>query len=97
VEGDDLDEPWLKKFPSGDRIRWYSVDATYGGSMVLRESFVAVEGGRYHLPLPSFRNDKYQVTKQQVVLARLMQGLHRWVGHETADQGIEIAGFVTVE
>jgi hypothetical protein len=51
THNDDFIEPWANKFPDPQATSAY-VDFFYAGTLVFRDIFVAVDGGRCRLPLP---------------------------------------------
>jgi hypothetical protein len=48
---DDFQEPWANKFPDR-RASSHHVDVFYNNALVYRDTYVLVDGGRAHLPLP---------------------------------------------
>ena len=53
---DKFDEPWANKFPDPSADGRY-IDIYYYGSLVYRDVYVIVDGGRASLPMPKGRND----------------------------------------
>ena len=92
-------EPWTAHF-ANPTAHSFVVEATYGGSLVLQQVLVSVDGGRYTLPLPrvylpdpNSSETEYRVEHRPLIMARLVQGLGGWGGYDT-DQGCRDAGFI---
>jgi len=93
---EDFVEPWVEHFPAHDAIS-INVEATYGGALVLQETFVLVDGGRHIVPRPRIHQEddglvEYRVARSSVRLAWTLAGLGA-AGHNV-DAAIEKAGFV---
>jgi hypothetical protein len=93
---DDVREPWMEEFPDSSGHS-FQVEATYSGATVLRELFVAADGGLCLVPQPRVTRSAagepvYSVTFRQMALARLLHGLEGSGGHGP-DIGVATAHF----
>ncbi len=91
---------WTSNFPDHSATSFF-VEATYGGSLVLQELLVWVDGGRYVLPVPRIVQSKskanqveYHVETRRLILARLLHGLGGGFPGHDPDRGVEQAGWL---
>ena len=94
---DEFEEPWTQHFPDKSATGHYA-DILWRGSLVSRESYVTVDGGRYAIPLP--RQDfeeimpgehalmPYTISSWQYAFGKIIHGLS--AGHPY-DEGLRRA------
>ncbi len=95
-------EPWTQPF-ADTSASGYHADVLWRGQPVLRERYVAVDGGRYALPLPAVTLEEvlpgkqvqmpYSITEWQYRLLRIVHGLS--ASHDY-DSGLRRAGIELV-
>ncbi len=71
TSNEDFIEPWANSFPNPKASSSY-VDFFYAGSMIYRDIYVTVDGGRVRLPLPDDRDGKLVAPSSYVELCRLL-------------------------
>jgi hypothetical protein len=99
VANDEFVEEWTSRFPDTRASSFYA-EATYGGTLVLQELLVHVDGDRYMLPLPRIHKPdpgsneiEWRVDRRRLAVARLLDGLAGSAGYDL-DSSIRQAGFI---
>lgn len=70
---DNFQEPWANNFPDPHASSSY-VDIFYNKTLVFRDLYVVVDGGRSYLPLPK-RRDALEVPRRRHDFIRLVDSL----------------------
>lgn len=97
----EIVDSWTSNFPDRGATSFY-LEATYGGSLVIQETVVTVDGGRYYLPLPTVGQPQqdvpieYHVTQREMTIVRVLDRV-AGSGRCDPDSGIKQAGFVVVD
>ncbi len=79
---EEFKEPWTEKFPDPLASGSY-VDVFYSGSLVYRDVYVTVDGGRTNLPLPSGRDRLDDVPRAYAQFVRLLDSFDRVSSFDT--------------
>ena len=64
TSNDDFKEDWANQFPN-PKAHSNFIDIFYNNSLVFRETYLVVDGGRCRLPIPSFGENSELVVPQQ--------------------------------
>jgi hypothetical protein len=95
VANEDFREAWANGFPDPHASSSY-VDFFYNGSLVYREVYVTVDGGRVSLPLPEERDGKLFAARAYSRLCKLLMSFES--GYlEKFDDSLTRAGIVLVD
>ena len=70
---ENFEEEWTKRFPDHKASGEYA-DVFYSGTLVYRDPYVVVDGGRTLLPLPP-RQDKLEIPRTHAQFIRLLDSL----------------------
>jgi len=74
VSNEGFDEDWVHSFADKHATSSF-LDVFWGGSLVYRELYVTVDGGRVHLPLPDKHDGVLTAPESYCALVKLIQDL----------------------
>jgi hypothetical protein len=93
---EDLNEPWARTYPDQDDASIHLIDILYGGNLILRTRYAAVDCARAYLPLP--KPNQTTVSTQDFLLIKLLNYIE---DPETArcyfDSHFQTSGFSVVD
>ncbi|WP_437286640.1 hypothetical protein [Sorangium sp. So ce406] len=92
---DDFQEDWANGFPDPHASSSF-VDMFYNGTLIYRELYVTVDGGRVALPVPEPRDGRLVVPSAYVRLVRLLNSLEAAYASEF-DSYFQRAGMTEVD
>ena len=83
---DEFEEDWANQFANPNASSHF-IDLFFNNSLVLRETYLIVDGGRCKLPIPSYGDDQELVVAQEYYnFIRLIQRLS---SGDSSDQNFE--------